>query len=250
MKKLVVVAAIAVLFVTNLFAIDKTIHSIGVSSPWDIKFPYEDYTDCFGGADFSYTRMSVANSGFSFIMDMGLGIQGTNYKWPIYNTIRYSNSGSYDYFYINNEANLKAFGPNTYFKIGWGGSPINNFDNTLSIHGFTGVNLKILHGNGIYYQHISGTEIEKGDISAYLINYSVDLGLDVVYAKQLDDTFGILASLDVFVPVGDITAIFIDSAEYINSFGDYSQSFSYDYSSVKFCKGISFRPKIAICWVF
>lgn len=227
MKKILTMLVLSAIALSATFA-DQVMRALDFSVPIENK-KYtlsgdlgDDFIDKTGveayGFNVNYDRMAVGDSGFSFIFGVGLG----------YDLVTLDFDG---YGFDTNAFDLKV-------KFGWGGSPIHNDKMLLSIHGFTGLDLKAGTGS----EHIDGM-----DFDMVLVDYSMPIGVDAVFGIKLSDCFGLTAGIDISTNIFGFGALLGEYEEKEEYYYTVSESTG-DVISYVF-NGFSITPKIGICWI-
>lgn len=224
MKKILALVAAAFMLSSSVFATE-VLHNIDFSIPIDSQtWDSDDFEDFFGenSADASmvgfnfidYSRMTIAESGFSFLFGAYIGYDGLNL----------------DFDGVDEDFAGMDFG----VKFGWGGTPVNTDKFVLSIHGFFSPSFVIAGGSDtvVHYSY-DGDTIYKddADLIAYLFDFKI--GADVVFAFRINDSIGLNAGFDLYTNIG---------AGFVGWSDDYGDE-SYVFSSVG---GVGFVPRFGL----
>lgn len=170
MKKLVL-AAIAVLMVSSVFAEARKIKSASVF------YSNEKVTEKIEENGFSADKKIKFNSiGLSY-SSMGIWDSGLSSMFDIYA----ERTAAKDLY---NDETGSGFG----LKLGLGFAPLNTEKSVLAIHGFAGVDTKFLLG-----------ERPENSEEAYLMAFfNLISGADVRFAQKLGEKFGLYAGFDLY----------------------------------------------------
>ena len=231
MKKLALFAFAAIFALTATFAESekKVVHAIHLAVPiqfetWEStksiiashvsEKPNNDITFC--GANFAWNKMSANESGFSFLIGMGLGAT------------------------VASSGDLKSLdgqkGFESDLKLGWGFAPIRSENNILAFHGFINLDFKYLDNDKT--KTMKEQSIELNYITEC---FEFKLGIDAVFVHHFSEHFGLFTGLDVSTTVLGYSAVFVSSDN--KSIID-NESYSFDISGK-----INIIPRIGICWI-
>lgn len=178
MRKLMSFLFLALFFASGVFA-EKILHNFDFSIPlekqtWKFDDSNRDSIDAYlAGFNFDYSRMSIKDSGFSFI-------------FGAYSGYTFINSGEMD---------NTLEGLDMGVKFGWGGTPIDNGRIVLSVHGFLGINMKVA-STDVDEGYDGGEDTYTAEYTAS--EFGLKFGADAVLVFRLTNVLALNAGLDIY----------------------------------------------------
>ena len=234
MKKsifLLSVAFFAIFSVSAIFTEQKVVHSINLSLPYEHRTveiedifadsevnPPDTVTLNYFSANFNWNRMAIYDSGFSFLLGMGIGF-----------TTAVPQAFFTDFL----------SGVRTDIKTGWGFAPINTDKMILAFHGFIAVNLRYLKAEEERAQ--TGSNANYTTYAYHIFDYDMPIGIDGVFVFKLGDSFALFTGLDLST---NLFGVGMYDADDHGEGGSEGYEFTYGFT------GINVTPRIGICWVF